>query len=118
MPEERPETDLDLIVRMDERVKQAVTIMEQRDIYHRAEMERHTKMHLDSIAAFTGALTGMQAGYMQTITAMQAGFASKSDLQTTNNNVSRLERTVYGACAVVLLGFIGALVAMVWRTGA
>jgi hypothetical protein len=106
MAEERIETDHDLIVRMDERVKQAVTIMEQRDIYHRGEMDRMSKMFLEVIGSFTA-----------TITSMQTGFATKGDLASANGSISKLERTVYGACAVIMLGFIGALVAMVFRGG-
>lgn len=101
-----PDSDHDLIVRMDERVKQAVTMMEQRDIYHRSEMDRMGKMMMEVIGSFTG-----------TIVSMQAGFASKADIATTNTNVSRLERTVYGACALVLMAFIAALVAVVFRNG-
>ncbi len=98
--------DHDLIVRMDERVKQAVTLMEQRDIYHRAEMDRLSKMFMEMMGSFT-----------LTITTMQGGFASKSDLAAANSSISRLERTVYGAVGVVMLGFIGALIALVYRGG-
>lgn len=100
-------TDHDLIVRMDERVKLAVSAMETRDIYHRQDVERTHKMFVEVIDKFT-----------QTIVTLQQGFATKGDLVTANNNITRLERIVYGGCAVILLGFIGALLVMVFGEGA
>lgn len=100
------ETDHDLIVRMDERVKQAVTIMEQRDIYHRAEMDRMGKLFLDTVNAFTTAITTLQANFVTRPEMM-------NHHELLKGSVGRLERIVYGACAVILLAVIGALMAMV-----
>lgn len=97
--------DHDLLVRIDERVKQAITTMEQRDIYHRAEMDRFNKLFVDVVGSFTS-----------TLSKMSHDFASKVELSSVRHDVGRLERTVYGAAGVILLAFIGALVAMVFRS--
>lgn len=103
---EDPALDHDLLVRIDERVKQAMTTMEQRDIYHRAEMERFNKLFLDVVASFT-----------TTLGTMSNNFASKVEMSSVRHDVGRLERTVYGAAGVILLAFIGALIAMVIKSG-
>lgn len=104
---EDAEMDHDLLVRIDERVKQAVATMEQRDIYHRAEMERFNKLFLDVVASFT-----------HTLGTMSNNYASKVEMSAMRHDVGRLERTVYGAAGVILLAFIGALVALVLKGGA
>lgn len=100
------ETDHDLLLRIDERVKQAVATMETRDIYHRAEMERVVGLFRDTVEAFTS-----------TITTMQQSFVTRSEMlnhhDALKGSVGRLERIVYGACAVILLAVIGALLAQV-----
>lgn len=101
------ESDRELLIRLDERVRSAVTTMEQRDIYHRAEMDRLTKLMTDQMGAFTTA-----------VTTIAANFASKADLTAITSNVTRVERIVYGACAVILLAVIGALGSLVINGGA
>ena len=98
------ETDRELLIRLDERVRSAVTTMEQRDIYHRQEMDRLTKLMVDQTTAFTTA-----------VTTIAANFASKADLSAITGNVTRVERIVYGACAMILLAVIGALASLVIR---
>ena len=95
---EMHETDRELLIRLDERVRSAVTVMEQRDIYHRQEMERLTRLMLEQMTTFTGA-----------ITTIGTGFASKSDLAAVTGNVTRIERIVYGACGLILVAVIGAM---------
>jgi RNA polymerase-binding transcription factor DksA len=92
------ESDRELLIRLDERVRNAVTTMEQRDIYHRAEMDRLTKLMTDQMATFTTA-----------VTTIAANFASKADLTAVTSNITRVERIVYGFCAAILLAVIGAL---------
>lgn len=96
--EEMQESDRELLIRLDERVRSAVTTMEQRDIYHRQEMDRFTKLIVDMTTAFTTAVTNISTNH-----------ASKADMAAINGNVTRVERIVYGACAVILLSVIGAL---------
>lgn len=98
--EEMQESDRELLIRLDERVRAAVTTMEQRDIYHRQEMDRLTKLMMDQQATFTSGLT-----------TMAANFASKADLSAIGGSITRVERIVYGACALILVAVIGALMA-------
>lgn len=101
------ESDRELLIRLDERVRSAVTTMEQRDIYHRQEMDRFTKLIVDMTNAFTTAVSNISLNH-----------ASKADLALLTGNITRVERIVYGACAVILLAVIGALASLVIKGGA
>lgn len=96
--ENMEESDRVLLIRLDERVRSAVTVMEQRDIYHRQEMDRLTRLMMEQMSTFTGA-----------ITTIATGFASKSDLAAVTSNVTRVERIVYGAVGIILVAVIGAM---------
>lgn len=45
--------------------------------------------------------------------AMKADFTSKADTAALADKVAKVERVVYGACGVILLAVLGALVALV-----
>ena len=96
--EHMQETDRELLIRLDERVRSAVTVMEQRDGYHKQEMERLTRLMLEQMTTFTGA-----------ITTIGTGFATKAELATVTVAITRIERIVYGACGLILVAVIGAL---------
>lgn len=103
MSEDPDRDDHDLIVRIDERVKQAINLMEQRDVYYRQDMDRMLKMFQDTIGAFTATIANMSQNYI-----------SRTEWAGAKNDISRLERLIYGAVAVILLSFIGGLVVLVW----
>jgi hypothetical protein len=96
--EHMQETDRELLIRLDERVRNAVSVMEQRDVYHRQEMERLTRLMTDQMSTFVSA-----------VTSISANFATKGDLGTVSSSVTRVERIVYGACGLILVAVIGAL---------
>jgi hypothetical protein len=103
MPEDVAD-DHDLIVRIDERVKQAVAQGEQRDIYHRQDTDRMIKLFQETITAFTS-----------TITSMSTNYVTRAEWASARNDITRLERIIYGAVGIVLVAFIGALVTLVWK---
>lgn len=113
------DTDHDLLLRIDERVRQAVTTMEQRDIYHRGEMDRLSSLFRDTVASFTTTIVAMQTNFVTRLEmvnhheTLKAEQGSKHD--ALKGSVGRLERIVYGACGVILLGVIGALMALVLK---
>lgn len=118
------ESDRELLIRLDERVRNAVTTMEQRDIYHKHEMDRVMGLISDMTASYTSSITNLTSGFATkgelasgsaTAHAELTAFASVTQgrLDAFAGGVGRLERIVYGACGVMLLSVIGALVALV-----
>lgn len=103
-------SDHDLLIRIDEKVRQVAATMETRDIYHKGEMDRLTILFRETVTAFTN-----------TITNTHQHFVTRSELAVTHDNlkgsVSRLERIVYGACGLILIAVIGALMTVVLRGG-
>lgn len=92
----------ELLIRLDERLRNAVGTMETRELYHKQEMERLVTMFTGAIQTFTGALA-----------VNVSTFATKVELdaaaKTLGSSIGRVERIVYGACGIVLLAVVGAL---------
>lgn len=109
------ETDRELLIRLDERVRNAVATMEQRDIYHRQEMDRLAKLIVDMTAGFTSAVTQISTGFASRSDVEAAKASAKADVSALAGAVGRMERIVYGAVGVILLAVIGALVSLVIR---
>jgi hypothetical protein len=113
---EHMESDRELLIRLDERVRNAVTTMEQRDIYHRQEMDRLAKLIVDMTGAFTAAVTNISTGFASRADVEAAKAAAKADHAVIAGSVGRVERIVYGACAVILVAVIVALLSGIGLT--
>jgi hypothetical protein len=99
------ENDHDLLIRLDENVRNLTTEIKKLgdDTLKRiGDLEETRVKHIDMDRAITEAANSIRVDMQNSATQQQ-------------KDIDRLGKIVYGACALVLVGFITALIALVYK---